>query len=332
MGSPELRVRHIAGQQSGVVTRRQALSVGMTDRVIQRRLLDGMWQHLNAGTYLTFGKWSPMTRLAAAIAALPAVVSHESAAQMHGLIVKPSGLPTVTIQHRFSNRFPGVIVHESTDLAPHHVVTVNALPTTSSPRTILDVVNAIGPRALRRLIENSIIRRIVTLDEVRAVFVEVGRRGRPGTAAMRTVLESMTGGLCVPESELERRLETLLREAGLPPPLSQLRPHWLSSIEGRVDFAYADHRLIIECDGRRWHTTQEAFQRDRHRDNLAQIEGWTVLRFTWADVTERPSQVIASIRRVISRTSAWSEARRSTTMARCCRFRGSPRAGGTCPF
>ena len=144
MDSPELRVRDIAGQQSGVVTRRQALSVGMTDRVIQRRLLEGMWQRLNGGTYLTFGKCSPMTRLAAAIAALPAVVSHESAAQMHRLIVEPPSLPTVTIQHRFSNRFPGVIVHESTDLAPHHVVTVNGLPTTSSPRTILDVAMRLG--------------------------------------------------------------------------------------------------------------------------------------------------------------------------------------------
>jgi very-short-patch-repair endonuclease len=38
------------------------------------------------------------------------------------------------------------------------------------------------------------------------------------------------------------------------------------------------------------------FRRDRQRQNAVVLAGWTVLRFTWHDLTQRPNEVIAEIR------------------------------------
>ncbi|MEX1093012.1 MAG: DUF559 domain-containing protein [Acidimicrobiia bacterium] len=108
------------------------------------------------------------------------------------------------------------------------------------------------------------------------------------------------GGFVVSESTLETRLHNLISAAGLPLPTTQYRPPWLKSTNGRVDIAYVDERLIVEGDSLRWHGTPETFQADRHRDNLAQLAGWRILRFTWEDITRRPSYVVDSIRRALS--------------------------------
>jgi len=39
----------------------------------------------------------------------------------------------------------------------------------------------------------------------------------------------------------------------------------------------------------------EAFESDRRRDNLAQLNGWRVLRFTWNDLNETPARVLYQI-------------------------------------
>jgi very-short-patch-repair endonuclease len=55
-------------------------------------------------------------------------------------------------------------------------------------------------------------------------------------------------------------------------------------------------RLAIEIDGWAYHSDVDRFQRDRRRQNVLVALGWTVLRFTWADLTQRPGYVTAAIR------------------------------------
>jgi very-short-patch-repair endonuclease len=57
----------------------------------------------------------------------------------------------------------------------------------------------------------------------------------------------------------------------------------------RLDFAIRDRefdwKIAIECDGHNFHErTPEQAQRDRERDRLLQIDGWTVLRFTGTEI------------------------------------------------
>ncbi len=57
-------------------------------------------------------------------------------------------------------------------------------------------------------------------------------------------------------------------------------------------------------DGYAYHSSPEAFQRDRDRQNQLDALGWTVLRFTWHDVVHRPAAVAATIRDAINRLPA----------------------------
>jgi len=160
---------------------------------------------------------------------------------------------------------------------------------------MFDLASVTEISQLRRMAQKALVARSVSFEGLAEILEELGRRGRPGTTRFRELLEDVTPGYAAPESVMEERMISLLNEGGLPMPTLQMPLPWQSPTKGRVDFAYEEARVIIECDGRRWHTTMEAFESDRRRDNLAQLNGWRVLRFTWNDLTETPARVLYQI-------------------------------------
>jgi very-short-patch-repair endonuclease len=68
----------------------------------------------------------------------------------------------------------------------------------------------------------------------------------------------------------------------------------------RLDFAYPDQKIMIELDGRIDHSKKRIFEDDRKRQNDLVLAGWTVLRFTWDDVTKRPAEVARTIERALA--------------------------------
>jgi very-short-patch-repair endonuclease len=66
-------------------------------------------------------------------------------------------------------------------------------------------------------------------------------------------------------------------------------------VPGTVDAYIPLWRLITEADGRRWHTRQADFERDRTRDNLATSHGIGVLRFTYQMLVRQPEQCLSTI-------------------------------------
>lgn len=72
----------------------------------------------------------------------------------------------------------------------------------------------------------------------------------------------------------------------------------------RIDFAYPELLIAIEVDGYGPHASRAAFQRDRSRQNDLVALGWTVLRFTWADVVKRPDHVARVLRQAFARARA----------------------------
>jgi len=92
---------------------------------------------------------------------------------------------------------------------------------------------------------------------------------------------------------METRLRWLLLSAGFPRPEVQAN---LSDAKGRfvgrADLYYSDRRLIIEFDGG---NHRERLVDDNRRQNLLVNAGYTVLRFTSADIYNRPHQVVAQV-------------------------------------
>jgi very-short-patch-repair endonuclease len=59
-------------------------------------------------------------------------------------------------------------------------------------------------------------------------------------------------------------------------------------------------RVAIEVDGWAWHWDAERFRGDRRRQNAVALADWTILRYTWHDLIQRPAQVVAEIRTALA--------------------------------
>jgi hypothetical protein len=102
------------------------------------------------------------------------------------------------------------------------------------------------------------------------------------------------------ESPMESVLRWLIHTAGLPRPVLQHSIRDKAGLFlGRADFAWPDRKVLVEFDGN-VHRDRDVFVNDARRQNRLISEGWTVLRFTSADVLGRPDEVIAAIRRALS--------------------------------
>ena len=60
----------------------------------------------------------------------------------------------------------------------------------------------------------------------------------------------------------------------------------------RVDAVIEEWRLILEADGRTFHTKHSDFERDRERDNLAVAHGYRVMRFTYRALNSDPAAAL----------------------------------------
>ena len=285
----------------GTITVAEAQALGASRQWIARRVDQGWLERLGNGTLGLRGTGSDWhATLAAACHRLGAVVSHESAAELYDLPRLKRGLLIVSVPVRRTNRYPGVEVRQKTDLTPDQVTSRAGLPVTVPARTVIDLAGHLGVARLSRVVDAAVARRLTSYEELIALFSLIGRRGKPGTQRMRKVMEDRGLGPDLDPTELEQRLFDLIELASLPLPVREFEAPWLKPTHGRVDLAYPDSRLVIEGDSRLWHMLADAFLTDRERDNLAQLAGWRVLRFTWWDVENRPEYVVSTIRAALS--------------------------------
>lgn len=205
----------------------------------------------------------------------------------------------MTVSHRSTYRFPGLHVHQATDLRPEHITKMGPHLVTAPARTLIDLAKVSSPQRMAAILDNALASQSVELDQVIDLHASLARQGKKGAVLMRRLLAERAEGLAVPETVLESRLLEVLTEAGLPRPTAQFSAPWLTKIRGRVDFAYEDERIVVEADSRRWHGLFDAFETDRRRDIEAQVAGWIVLRFTWRMLDEDPVFVVEATRRAL---------------------------------
>lgn len=283
----------------GIITRREALALGMTARTLDRRITEGVLAKVATGIYALPGVLeTERSILAAAARGLGAVISHQAAARFHGVTV-PGPRLVVSVPHRRTHLFPDVVVHQLTDIRAVDVTSESSVPTTTPARTTIDLAAVLSPTQLGRAVDRFASLGLASFEQMSQILDELGRKGKPGTVRLRRALEPRLGITGNSESDLESRLLEVIRLSGLPEPQVQHHPTWLKHVNGRVDLAYPDFKLVVEGDSREWHGDEYTFQADRERDNLAQLAGWKVLRFTWSDITRKPDYVVSSIRRAL---------------------------------
>ena len=161
---------------------------------------------------------------------------------------------------------------------------------------MFDLCGDVHARRAERALDTALGRRLVTLPALSRVLDDLAEHGRAGTVVLRTLLMEREPEYVAPESELEARFIELTRSHGLPTPERQVELGDEDSWIGRVDFLFRGARLVVEVDGAAFHDGLLDRRRDAERDARLQAAGWTVLRFRWDDVVNRPAAVAHGIR------------------------------------
>ncbi len=289
---PDVVIAELAARQHGVVSRRQLVAAGVTDRVIDHRIGVRRLRRVHAGVYAAGGsELTPPPRHLAAVLACGAgaLLSHRSAAALWDLRPAAAESTDVTIPRGGGRRQAGIVVHTTRSLAPADCSTCGGVPCTSPARTLLDLAAVVSPRSLARALEQSVILRLFDRNALGDVLARAN--GRRGAGTLRRLLDVVDDVPPPSRSELERRFLDLLRDAALPMAVVN------GSVAGyEVDFHWPAARLVVETDGRATHDNVLAFERDRARDLDLELAGWRVVRISWRQLHDHPERIVALLR------------------------------------
>lgn len=286
---PRMPTPPVPPRVPGPLDRRGALALGITDWQLRHRDV----VRSSRDTYLPRGA-DELRRIRAVLLGAPegAVVSHLTAARLWGFevpLVAEDQPVHLTVgrnarrRHRRDRRLHFSDVPAPETRRRHGVVT------TSPSRTWIDLAAVVPPAGLLAVTDQMLAQGFPR-DEFPAILRRSA--GRRGVAVARRVVpcaDPLAG------SPMESVLRWLIHDAGLPRPVLQHVVRVGGRFLGQVDLAWPDRRVIVEFDGN-VHRDRRVFVEDLRRQNGLVLAGWTVLRFTSADVLGRPEQVLSAIR------------------------------------
>jgi predicted transcriptional regulator of viral defense system len=151
----ETAIVALAERQHALITLPQLQLHGLGKAAVAKRAKDGRLYRIHRGVYAVgrphltqHGRW-----MAAVLACGPrAVLSHRSAAALHGLRPDNRAKSDVTLPGSSVRPRPGIEVHRSSTLSEHDVTTVDGIPCTSVARTLVDLGDDVDRPGVERAV------------------------------------------------------------------------------------------------------------------------------------------------------------------------------------
>lgn len=290
--SADAVIAAIADAQFGVFSRTQALDAGFSARQIQLRVTAMRWEALRRGVYRIVGAPERLEQSAMAgvlYAGGDALVSHGTAGKLWLMEGARGRDVELWVSSTKKSDGKGLTIHRGTRLDRADRTTIGPIPITTPARTLIDLSARMEDAPLLASMEDAFRRRLVSPERLLARAEILRKSGRPGAGRLVELLAARSSSAPM-ESALEARVWLLVRRTGLPLPERQ---YWVSLPGGRyrLDFAWPDRRVALECDGWEHHGKRSAFAPDRAR--LAELAAarWQVLPVTWHACTEQPARV-----------------------------------------
>ena len=267
MAAVELAAR----RQYGVFSTEQALAEGISYKMLNHHSRSGgRWRRVAPRVYEVLAQPADWRRplMAALLWGGPdAVLCGQSAADL--LALDGIDRHVVELYTRTGRPHPPWKIHRG---QPRTVITTKRLRHTDAQETLCDLTRVIDADHVERALESALRLKLVSEPDLRA------------QAALKKVMARRPPGAAPTESELETRMLQLLRRVDVPEPVRQYPVG-----HARLDLAFPDVGLAIECDGKAVHSSPVALLHDRHRQNGVVGRGsWTVLHYTWSDVVDHP--------------------------------------------
>jgi very-short-patch-repair endonuclease len=215
--------------------------------------------------------------------ALSGVVSHRSAALLHGWAVKTvPATPDVTVPKNrkvSDRRRAGTTLHRGVlgqeDLAGR---------ATSVERTLRDCLRTLPFDEALAVADSALRRGSVTKASL--IGLAAGIRGTGAPSARRVAAAA--------DERAANPFESTLRALALDVPglnvVPQL-PIYDRNFSVQPDLVDRERRVVLEADSFAWHGDRSALRWDAQRYNNLVVRGWLVLRFAWEDVMHDPEYV-----------------------------------------
>ena len=280
--------------QNGLIRRDQALAAGFAEATIESLVRRGTWPRVLPRVYSVSGELTdPRVRIRAGWlwAGEDAVVGAQAAAFWLGLTDTPPGSIRILVPpHRRMTVQPGFVVTRA-KVDPVDAVERDRITVTTPARTCLDLARL----GVEDRLEAALRQRRLNQGELQT-SLELGR----GTRGQRRARTARASAADNPWSQPERAAHRLLRSAGITGWTGNTPVTTQDGIR-YPDILFDKVKLLVEIDGRAHHSSPEAFEADRRRQNQLVLAGWTVLRFTPQQLAERPADVVALIRGTIAR-------------------------------
>jgi very-short-patch-repair endonuclease len=296
-----------------LVLRRTAVAAGFSDDELAALVRRKEWARLRRGAYLdgllpddAVARHRLLVTATLAALRRPAVVSHQSAAIVHGLPLWGAALHRVHVTRRPPawNDASKILVTHVARLRDDEVVEVDGVPVTTRVRTALDLARSLPHEAAVVALDGALHAQLLEHDLVQERLVDIA--GVPGSRSAARAVRFADGRS---ESVGESRSRVALHRLGLPPSDLQFR---VTTPDGefvaRTDFAWESERLVGEFDGRIKYgrllrpgqDPGDAVYEEKRREDAIRDEGLSVVRWTWEDLRHR-DRLAARVGRALAR-------------------------------
>jgi hypothetical protein len=300
---PPAELRKKASLQAGIVTRKQALRASMSARAIEWKAQAGEWHRVHAGVYATFtGELPRQAQLWAAVlyAGEGAMLSHESAGELHGLVDKPTAVIHVTVpKSRRVRPFPGLVIHRSDVPERPARYPDGELPATLVADTIIDLAEACtSVDDVYGWVARAFGRKEVSADVVGLLAaVQFRMKLRWRTELKEAIVAAAGGAHSALEVLWDKNVE---RAHGLPLSRKQMPFIKADGGVGFRDIEYWPWGLIVELDGKKSHLEVQHGQ-DSARDRQASVGQKETMRYGWRECRYEACQSAVQVIRVLWR-------------------------------
>jgi very-short-patch-repair endonuclease len=226
------------------------------------------------------------------------LVAFGTAAELWGLEGVRSTRTEIWIPAARSRGSRVVVVHRGTRLDRADRARLDGIPITTPTRTLIDVSARLENEALLATMEAAFRSGLTTPERLAARLTALRASGRAGGGRLEALLDSRPADAAALESRLEAKVWRLLERSSLPRPERQ---HWIV-VDGRryrLDFAWLDRRVAVECEGRAFHGPEHFERAELRRGDLSSAH-WRVVPVTWRQLTSAPRSVISRIERALA--------------------------------
>ncbi len=198
----------------------------------------------------------------------------------------------VVLVARSAHPVAGIRLHRVRSIPSCDVRSRHGIPLVSPALALLAVAGELDALELESTLFAAVDRRLVRPSAVRDVLSR--NPHAPSAAVLRDLIDD-PGGLRDTRSTYERRLLRMLRESGLPAPVTNVE------VAGHhVDMYWPDLNLVVEFDGWAFHRHRGSFEKDRLRDQDLVASGRRVMRITARQIDGSPLALIARMATAIA--------------------------------